>query len=102
VDTCPHCQSEPATVVRRVWFIQSFVIFARYGVRFVVGCRGCAQRAVLRNLATTALSGWWSIPWGLATPVVLAQNVVQLVVRSEDEERERLAGLGLKASHTTT
>ncbi len=82
---CPYCQSAPIETVRRVWYLRSYVLFARYGSHFLVGCRSCTVRAIRRSLLINAATGWWGVPWGLGTPVVIAQNLLQLLARSEDQ-----------------
>lgn len=99
---CQHCESNPVEVVRKVWFLQSYLVFARYGTRFYVGCRPCVNRQIRRSLLVSSLAGWWSIPWGLGTPAVIAQNLLALVARSEDDEAHRLSSAGLGMSHGTT
>jgi hypothetical protein len=102
MESCPHCESAPIAVIRRVWFLRSFVLFARYGTHFVVGCNECARHAILQNLWINTIGGWWSVPWGLGTPVVIAQNLLQLITRSEEVEQERLNRSGLHVGHSTT
>jgi len=82
---CPHCGQRPIAAARKPWFIQSFVFVTRYGTKVFIGCRECVRAKVQSNLLTSALVGWWGIPWGLGTPLVIVQN---LMVLQQDEARD--------------
>jgi hypothetical protein len=96
--TCPYCQTETVEVARKAWFLTGFVLAARYGTRHFVGCRGCVNNQLRKTLFATALGGWWSIPWGLATPIVIVQNLWQFSDKPSDDELERLKNAGVANS----
>lgn len=73
---CPHCGERNIETVRNAWFVQGFLIFARWGSRSHVGCASCTRSKVLGSMALSGVIGWWCVPWGLGTPLVLAQNAV--------------------------
>jgi hypothetical protein len=92
--TCPHCSTGKVETIRKVWFLYGFLIFARYGSKTLIGCETCVKNAVWKNFAVCLLGGWWCFPWGLATPVVLAQNLsAALTAPSPDKERADLEGI---------
>jgi len=64
---------------RTAWYIQGFLIIARYGSRAYVGCAACTRNKVAGSLVMSSLLGWWCFPWGLGTPVVILQNLVSLM-----------------------
>ncbi len=76
--TCPHCEDRPVETTRNAWFIQGFLIIARYGSRSYVGCVSCTRNKVLGSLLLSSLLGWWCFPWGLGTPLVILQNLVSI------------------------
>lgn len=78
---CPHCGTRLIAVAKRTWFVYGFVLFARFGEATHVGCVPCVNRLVMGNLIKCLLFGWWSFPWGLATPLALLQNLLTLSVR---------------------
>ena len=75
---CPYCDDSPVSDVRNAWFIQGFLILARYGSRTYVGCASCTRKKVLGSMVLSGLLGWWCFPWGLGTPFVLLQNLVSV------------------------
>jgi hypothetical protein len=49
------------------------------------------QHTTIRNL----LFGWWCFPWGIATPVVVIQNIVSALTASEATTEEYLRACGI-------
>ncbi len=73
---CPACGSSAqplnATLTAEV---QSYIFLTRYNKKLKVACPDCLDKASNKALLTTALLGWWGIPWGLIrTPVALYRN----------------------------
>ena len=64
--SCPSCGSSNerlnATVCGEV---MSFVLITHYTKKLKVACPSCLDSANNKALATTALLGWWGIPWGI-------------------------------------
>src|SRR5437899_376480 len=75
---CPHCDAAPIEVAKKTWFMRGFLLFARYGSRTHVGCRRCVNRKVRADLVASLLFGWWCVPWGAGTPLVVLQNLALL------------------------
>lgn len=86
---CPHCQQRHVEVAKRTWFLYSFLLFASYGSKVHMGCRICVDQQVWQNFGKCLVGGWWSIPWGLFTPVVLIQNLAVALISSFSEETLR-------------
>jgi len=72
---CAHCRTRPVQTVRTVWYLVGLVLLARWGRTRFVGCLSCTRTQALKLFLRTALVGWWSVPWGIATPLVLVQNL---------------------------
>jgi len=75
---CPHCDQRPVATIRNAWFVQGFLIIARYGSKAYIGCEACTRNKVVGSLALSSLLGWWCFPWGLGTPFVIIQNIVAI------------------------
>lgn len=75
---CPYCSVRFVEVAKRTWFLHGLVLVARYGTATHVGCMSCVNARVRRNLIICLVGGWWCVPWGLFTPLVLIQNLIAL------------------------
>lgn len=73
---CPHCGFRSVEGAQRLWLIRGFLIFARFGSTWEIGCSSCLQSRITVNLIANLLFGWWSFPWGLATPIAVVQNLL--------------------------
>jgi DnaJ-domain-containing protein 1 len=58
-----------------VYVLYGMVLVARYGNRVEVGCVNCVRARVQEQLLKNLLLGWWCVPWGLFTPLVVLSNV---------------------------
>ncbi|MCP4653911.1 MAG: hypothetical protein GY856_00690, partial [bacterium] len=56
----------------------SFIIFTRHAEYDAILCRRCATSQGLKELAKSALLGWWGIPWGLLTLKAIWINIRSL------------------------
>lgn len=81
---CPHCGVAKVETSNDVWYIQGFLIFARYGSKTVYGCAPCVRSKTVGSLALSSVLGWWCFPWGLGTPFVMVQNVVAISTTNDD------------------
>lgn len=75
---CSVCNKNQVETASNLWFMYGLLIFARYGVITLVGCRSCIRKAIIGRLILNALGGWWCFPWGLGTPFVIIQNTFEL------------------------
>ena len=92
---CPHCEDGQVEVAKKLWFIQGWLIFTRYGTQTHVGCRPCVSRKVQQTTIRNLLFGWWCFPWGVATPVVVIQNLIAALTTSERTTDEYLRACGI-------
>jgi hypothetical protein len=64
--SCPSCGSAGerlnATMTGEV---MSFVLMTHYSKKLKVACPSCLDSANNKALTTTAILGWWGIPWGI-------------------------------------
>lgn len=94
--SCPVCGVERIEVAHKLWFMHGFILVARYGTRTIVGCAQCVRQKSVRELAVNAVGGWWCFPWGIATPAVIVQNLILVLLGSRANEVEavlRAAGI---------
>jgi hypothetical protein len=79
----------------KLWFLQGFLLFARYGTRFEVGCRPCVRSRISARLVANLLFGWWCFPWGIGTPFVVLQNLAAFATPGEGALNELLTLAGV-------
>ncbi|MCB9677949.1 MAG: J domain-containing protein [Alphaproteobacteria bacterium] len=89
---CPHCGRAKVETANNVWFLQGFLLFARYGSKSIIGCGPCVRSQTMQSLALSSVLGWWCFPWGLGTPVVMMQNVAALLGTDDTSDLRRLLG----------
>lgn len=87
---CPHCHTNRVETVRKAWYIQGFLLFARYGSKPYIGCASCTRSKVLQRMAVTTFFGWWCFPWGLGTPLALVQNLASVAGGPDEAGLRRL------------
>lgn len=74
---CPQCgqRNSPliGTVIRTV---KSFIVITSYKKTPVITCKSCADKKRKNAMISTALLGWWGIPFGLfRTPIALISTL---------------------------
>jgi hypothetical protein len=75
---CPECGQKisplTGTLIREV---KSFIVFTYYTKTPYISCPVCANGKRKKALITTALLGWWGIPWGLfRTPYAMISSLM--------------------------
>jgi DnaJ-domain-containing protein 1 len=93
---CPYCTVRRVARAKHIWFIRGQVFTARYGSITVVGCTRCVRSKVGTEFLSNLLLGWWGLPWGLATPFVVLQNLIEMLLPASDamlEEALRCTGI---------
>jgi DnaJ-domain-containing protein 1 len=99
--SCPHCQSARVVGAKKLYFMYGFLLAAQYGSRVEVGCDGCLSRRVGAQLLKNLCFGWWSVPWGVLTPIVVLTNAWQwLAAPNESFTEEVLAKAGIDPEAT--
>lgn len=78
--TCPQCNARRVSVARRYWFLRGLVVATRYGSQTQIACEPCSWQLGWKATGTNLVAGWWCFPWGLATPFVVLQNVIEILL----------------------
>lgn len=84
---CPECglRHNPliGTIVRTV---KSFILFTSYKKIHVISCTSCADKKVRNAMISTAILGWWGIPFGVfRTPMALISTWI------DNNKREKIS-----------
>jgi hypothetical protein len=75
--TCPECgQKKPPLIGTLIREVRSFIVFTHYKRTPIISCKDCADKKRKQAIITTALLGWWGIPFGLfRTPQVIITSL---------------------------
>ena len=99
---CKQCGKRPVNTVKKVWFIEGVLFASKRGTKTLVGCEECIRAEVMSHLREHGTKGWLSVPWGLATPFVMAQNLYEAFrAHNEDELRQLIRKRGLRPEQVT-
>jgi hypothetical protein len=77
---CPLCGGPGPVDVRTSHRVWSAVLYTRWQSRSQVCCGSCGVRTKLRDVAFSALLGWWGPCGGFATPIQIVRNLGGLMV----------------------
>ncbi len=74
---CPICgQTEQKLNGTIAHIVKSFLIFTTYKTEPFIACPRCLDKKNNDALISSAILGWWGIPWGiLKTPAYIYRNV---------------------------
>ena len=74
---CPLCGSKTAKLNGTVMHTaKSFILFSTFRKEPIIGCPDCLDKKNQDSITSTALLGWWGIPWGiLKTPFYIYNNI---------------------------
>ena len=76
---CPACQGTGPVDVHKSYFIYSVLVYTSYRTNEHIVCRSCARKRQLTDMLSSALLGWWGIPFGIIlTPVQIIKNAIAL------------------------
>jgi DnaJ-domain-containing protein 1 len=92
---CPHCDRANVELAVEIGYIRGLLFVCRYGSRVEIGCGACVRRRVGEAAVRNLLFGWWCVPWGIATPFVVIQNLAMLCVRPPGKLADALKRAGL-------
>jgi hypothetical protein len=89
---CPVCSSTAAQLNAVViGSVKSFIILTQYKKKLMVACPSCLQQANQKATSSTALMGWWGLPWGIIrTSQALFRNIKTNKVIRTDEPSDTL------------
>lgn len=73
---CPFCKSNSDKLNgTKTHKVKSFIIFTSADIETIVACPNCLSKKNNNAIISTALLGWWGIPWGIIkTPKYLFSN----------------------------
>lgn len=71
--TCPECGNKNGQLVGSfIRTVKSFIVLTSYKKFPIITCKSCADKKRKNAMISTALLGWWGIPFGLfRTPIAL-------------------------------
>jgi len=76
---CPRCNSPGPVDVHKAHQVWSALFLTSWSSRPVLSCKSCATKRQLGALLSSALFGWWGLPWGLVmTPLQIARNLAEM------------------------
>ncbi len=83
--TCPDCGQKNGQLVGSIIrTVKSFIVLTSYKKVPVITCKSCADKKRKNAMISTALLGWWGIPFGLfRTPIAL---IATLTDKNKSEE----------------
>nr|WP_319571597.1 hypothetical protein [uncultured Draconibacterium sp.] len=83
--TCPECRQKNGQLVGTlIRTVKSFIVLTSYKKVPVITCKSCADKKRKNAMTSTALLGWWGIPFGLfRTPIAL---IATLTDKNKSEE----------------
>lgn len=73
---CPVCGSTAAKLNGTILHtVKSFIFFSSFRKEPIIACPDCLDKKNQEAIVSTALLGWWGIPWGiLKTPIYIYHN----------------------------
>ena len=74
---CPACNNTQQPLNAAViGTVKSFILLTRYKKKLMIACPTCLQQANQSGTSTTALLGWWGLPWGIIRSIqALISNI---------------------------
>lgn len=83
--TCPECgQRNTPLVGSWIRTVKSLIILTSYKKVPIITCNSCAEKKKKNAMLSTALLGWWGVPFGLLrTPIALIQTLTDNKKREE-------------------
>ncbi len=74
---CPECgQNTSPLIGTLIRTVRSFIVFTSYKKTPLISCEACAYKKRKNAMISTAILGWWGIPWGIfRTPMALISTL---------------------------
>jgi hypothetical protein len=73
---CPVCNGEGPIDVQLSHEVWSAMVLTRWVSRSRLACHRCGNKARTKAILSSAVLGWWGIPWGLiVTPMQIFRNI---------------------------
>lgn len=95
---CPLCGNKTAKLNGTIMHTaKSFIFFSFFRKELIIGCPDCLDRKNQESITSTALLGWWGIPWGiLKTPFYIYNNIKEKKQNRIPEPNETLLGFTIE------
>jgi len=95
---CPECGSKTAKLNGTIMHtVKSFIFFSSFRKEPIIACPDCLDKKNQESIVSTALLGWWGIPWGiLKTPFYIYNNIKEKKKNRVTESNETLLGFTLQ------
>jgi len=73
---CPICKRKERKLNGTIRYtVTSFILFSSSLKEVIIACPDCLNKENKKGIISTALLGWWAIPWGfLKTPLYIYRN----------------------------
>lgn len=75
---CPSCGNTSFRLNGTLTYtVTSFILFTSHRSDSFIGCPDCLNKKNNNAILSTALFGWWGVPWGLIkTPLYIYRNIM--------------------------
>lgn len=95
--TCPECGQKTGQLVGTlIRTVKSFIVLTAYKKVPVITCKSCADKKRKNAMISTALLGWWGIPFGLfRTPIALIATLTDKN-KAEEISEEIITGFAIE------
>ena len=81
---CPRCGGDGPVDVHTSHRVWSMVFLTRWQAHGHICCRRCGLKAQGKDMAISAVAGWWGFPWGLVmTPVQIVRGAICMASPNE-------------------
>jgi hypothetical protein len=81
---CPECGSRASIDVHKSYKVYSALVWTSWRTRSHFCCQSCGRRHQAKALASSALLGWWGIPFGLLiTPWQIVRNLLAMMRKAD-------------------
>jgi len=94
---CPICGNATSKLNGTLSYtVKSFILFTSYRADPSIGCPDCLDKKNNDAILSTALLGWWGLPWGLIkTPVYIYRNITAKKQNRVSHSNDTLLGFTL-------
>jgi hypothetical protein len=95
---CPLCGSKTAKLNATIMHTaKSFIFFSFFRKEPIIGCPDCLDKKNQESITSSALLGWWGIPWGiLKTPFYIYNNIKEKKQNRISQPNETLIGFTIE------
>ncbi len=82
---CPKCDKNEPVEIHKSYSVYSIIIYTSWKEHDNLVCKSCARKQQSIHLMSSALLGWWGLPFGIiVTPIIIIMNGVALLTNPEN------------------